>query len=209
MRELPPAAPSCNINAMLKQLVFATNNRHKLDELRQIVGDRFEILGLSDIGCNDDIPETADTLEGNARIKARWVKERYGLDCFADDTGLEVDALGGEPGVRSARYAPGEGHDAQANTALLLHNLRGVADRRARFRTAIVLVEGDSEHLFNGMVNGEITTEPAGCGGFGYDPVFRPEGWDKTFAEATPDEKNAISHRGRATAALVEYLSSK
>ena len=192
-------------------LVFATNNAHKLDEIRQIVGDRINILSLNDIGCHDDIPEDSPTLEGNALAKARWVKERYGYDCFADDTGLEVDALGGEPGVRSARYAPGEGHDAAANTALLLANLRDVpeGDRTARFRTAIALILDGREHLFEGVVDGEITVTPSGRGGFGYDPVFRPEGWTCTFADAMPEEKNAVSHRGRATALLLDFLMNR
>lgn len=191
----------------MKQIVFATNNAHKLAELRQIVAGCFEILSLSEIGCHDDIPETADTLEGNAAIKARWVKEHYGYDCFADDTGLEVDALGGAPGVRSARYA-GDSHDATANMSKLLHELEGVNERSARFRTVICLIIGNDEKLFDGTVEGEILTEAHGKGGFGYDPVFRPCGWSKTFAEATADEKNAISHRGRATSKLIQYLST-
>lgn len=192
-------------------LVFATNNAHKLNELRAIVGGRFNILSLADIGCHDDIPEDADTLEGNAMAKARWVKERYGYDCFADDTGLEVDALDGAPGVRSARYAPGDGHDGAANMALLLRNLAGVpADRRtARFRTAIALLrDGGEEHLFEGIVEGRIIEEQRGEGGFGYDPVFVPEGWTETFAEASPERKNSVSHRGRATGALLDFLLS-
>ncbi len=195
---------------MRRKIVFATNNAHKLEELRSIADDSFEILSLADIGCHDDIPETSDTIEGNARQKACWVRDRYGYDCFADDTGLFVDSLGGAPGVFSARYAGGEGHDSAANTALLLRNLAGKADRRARFRTVIALTEGSGTvRLFEGAVEGEITCEPAGCGGFGYDPVFRPLGWDKTFAEASADEKNAVSHRGRATRLLIEYLNGK
>ena len=192
---------------MKEKIVFATNNSHKLSELRQIVGERYEILSLADIDCHDDIPETADTLEGNALLKAQWVKEHYGYDCFADDTGLEVDALGGAPGVHSARYAPGEGHDAAANTALLLKNLQGVANRKARFCTVIALLQGDRTMMFEGEVKGCILTAPRGEGGFGYDPVFMPEGWDKSFAEASAEEKNAVSHRGRATRALLEYLN--
>lgn len=194
---------------MSRKLVFATNNSHKLSELRSIVDEDICILSLDDINCHDDIPETADTLEGNALIKARWVRDRYGYDCFADDTGLEVEALDGAPGVHSARYASGEGHDSAANTRLLLANLLGKNNRKARFRTVIALIEGKEEHLFTGMVSGVITETPAGCGGFGYDPVFRPDGWKKTFAEATPEEKNAVSHRGRATRKLIEYLNSK
>lgn len=193
---------------MERKIVFATNNRHKLQELRRIAGDSWKILSLEDIGCNDDIPETADTLEGNAEIKARWVKEKYGYDCFADDTGLIVDALGGAPGVYSARYA-GDGHDSQANMSLLLKNMEGVADRAARFRTVIALVQGNDVHLFEGVVEGSITTSPAGCGGFGYDPVFKPAESDVTFAEMDADAKNAISHRGRATARLMDYLLKK
>lgn len=191
----------------MQEIVFATNNNHKLSELRRIVGDRFKILSLAEIGCHDDIPETADTLEGNALMKARYVKERYGYDCFADDTGLMVDALGGAPGVYSARYA-GPGHDSAANMALLLENLRGVTDRKARFVTVIALILDGVEKTFTGKVEGEILTAPEGDGGFGYDPVFRTEGHDATFALMSPDDKNAISHRGRATALLVEYLNS-
>lgn len=178
--------------------------------MRRIVGNRFEILSLADIGCTDDIPEDSDTLEGNAVAKARWVVDRYGYDCFADDTGLEVDALGGAPGVHSARYAPGTGHDAAANTALLLKNLEGTtpADRTARFRTVIALILGGTLNLFEGRVDGVITDSPAGNGGFGYDPVFRPDGFDKTFAEISADEKNAVSHRGRATRRLIDFLNS-
>ncbi len=189
----------------MRDLVFATNNAHKLDEVRSIVGHRMNILGLRDIGCDEDIPETADTLEGNAELKARYVKEHYGYDCFADDTGLEVDALGGAPGVYSARYA-GPGHDSKANMELLLKNMNGRADRRARFRTVIALVEGDDLRLLDGVVEGFITYGPKGSSGFGYDPVFRPEGLDVTFAEMDSDAKNAISHRGRAMKKLLEYL---
>lgn len=195
------------------KLVFATNNKHKLQELRQIVGDRFEILSLSDIGCNVDIPETGATLDENAMIKARYVKEHYGYDCFADDTGLEVEALGGAPGVYSARYAhicgaDAQGHDSEANMSILLDRLKGCDNRHARFRTAIALIIGEDTHMFDGIVQGEILEHRAGEGGFGYDPVFRPEGWNITFAEATPEQKNAVSHRGHATAKLVEYLNS-
>lgn len=189
----------------MSSIVFATNNAHKLSEIREIVGDRIEILSLADIGCHDDIPETATTLEGNALIKARWIKERYGYDCFADDTGLIVDALDGAPGVYSARYA-GEACIAADNVALLLKNMQGEADRKARFVTVIALVEGDTERLFEGRVEGEILTECRGTSGFGYDPVFRPEGNDLTFAEMTDSQKNAISHRGRATTKLLKYL---
>lgn len=188
-------------------LVVATNNAHKLDEIRAILGDRFTVKGLADIGCHDDIPETADTLDGNASIKALYVKEHYGLDCIADDTGLMVDALGGEPGVRSARYA-GPGHDSAANTALLLSRLEGKADRSARFVTAIALTRPDGGVIyFHGKVEGQIAVAPSGSAGFGYDPVFIPdEGDGLTFAEMSAEEKNAISHRGRAIRALADYL---
>ena len=187
------------------KLIFATNNAHKVAEVQAVLGDGYELVTPRQMGITEDIPETASTLEGNARQKARYLYERTGLDCFADDTGLEVDALDGAPGVHSARYAT-DGHDFEANTRLLLHNMEGKEDRRARFRTAIILIEGGEEHLFEGRVEGEITHAPAGCGGFGYDPVFRPEGYELTFAEMSADEKNAISHRARAVAKLVEYL---
>jgi XTP/dITP diphosphohydrolase len=189
------------------KLIFATNNAHKLAEVQAVLGDGYELVTPRQMGITEDIPETASTLEGNARQKARYLYERTGLDCFADDTGLEVDALDGAPGVHSARYAT-DGHDFEANTRLLLHNMEGKEDRRARFRTAIILIEGGEEHLFEGRVEGEITCEPAGCGGFGYDPVFRPEGYEQTFAEMSADEKNAISHRGRAVAKLVAFLQT-
>ncbi|MDE6651281.1 MAG: non-canonical purine NTP diphosphatase [Paramuribaculum sp.] len=192
---------------MKREIVFATNNPHKLQELRCIAGDSWNILSLEDIGCHEDIPETADTLEGNAEIKARFVKNKYGYDCFADDTGLMVDALGGAPGVYSARYA-GPGHDSLANMKLLLENMRGKTDRSARFCTVIALIQGDKLHLFEGTVEGEITMEPAGCAGFGYDPVFKPAESNVTFAEMDADAKNAISHRGRATAKLIDYLKN-
>lgn len=190
----------------MQEIVFATNNINKLREIRRICGDEFRILGLADIGCTEDIPETADTFEGNAELKARYVKEHYGFDCFADDSGLMVDALGGEPGVYSARYAGGEGHDSEANMNLLLKKLEGVTDRRARFVTVIALITGNELHTFSGTVEGEILTERHGNGGFGYDPVFRPLEADCTFAEMAADDKNAISHRGRATAALIDFL---
>lgn len=192
----------------MNELVFATNNAHKAAELRQILGDGYRLLTLAEIGCHDDIPETADTLEGNAEIKARYVYDHYGYDCFADDTGLEVNALGGAPGVYSARYAGGEGHDSQANMRKLLSELNGCNDRRARFRTVIALMRGGKLDTVEGIVNGVITESPSGTDGFGYDPIFMPEGRQKTFAQMTAAEKNAISHRGRATARLVELLNN-
>lgn len=191
----------------MQEIVFATNNQHKLSEIRRIVGDRYRILSLSEIGCHEDIPETADTLMGNALQKARYVKEHYGYDCFADDTGLMVDALDGAPGVYSARYA-GPGHDSVANMRLLLKNMEGHDDRSARFVTVIALLLGEKEMTFEGKVEGEILRVPEGDGGFGYDPVFRPEGGELSFALMTPDAKNAISHRGRATAELLKYLNT-
>ena len=192
----------------MQDIVFATNNQHKLEEIRRIAGDRFRILSLSDIGCHEEIPETAGTLRGNALMKARYVKEHYGYDCFADDTGLMVDALDGAPGVYSARYA-GPGHDSEANVALLLGNLEGCGNRKAHFSTVIALIMDGEEVTFEGRVDGEILNERHGEGGFGYDPVFRPEECDLSFAEMSADAKNAISHRGRATARLLRYLESK
>lgn len=191
------------------ELVFATNNAHKLSEIRAIFGDTLHILSLADIDCHDDIPETANTLEGNALIKARWVKERYGYDCFADDTGLEVEALNGAPGVHTARYAYPDRHDPEANTQKLLAALKGSTNRAAQFRTAIALILNGEEHVFEGVVRGEIATEKRGTEGFGYDPVFIPEETGRTFAELGTDVKNKISHRARAVAKLVEYLSKQ
>ncbi len=195
------------------KIVFATNNAHKLQEVRQILGERFEVVGLADIGCTEDIPETAETLEGNALQKARYVKEHYGLDCFADDTGLEVAALGGAPGVHTARYAElfGNGitHDSDANMNLLLQKLEKKADRSARFRTVISLIYKGEEHLFEGICEGTILSERHGTEGFGYDPVFQPKGYDRCFAQMKAEEKNAISHRGRATQKLVEWLRKR
>ena len=198
------------------KIVFATNNQHKLQEVRHILGRRVEVLSLNDIGCHDDIPETGTTLEENARQKAEYIWQNYHCDVFADDTGLEVDALGGEPGVYSARYA-GEGHDSEANMAKLLQKLGDNDHRRARFRTVIALIQKKDicpcgctsirqEHLFEGIVEGEITRQRSGVGGFGYDPIFRPDGYDKTFAELGTDIKNKISHRARATQKLCEKL---
>lgn len=197
---------------MQKKLVFATNNEHKLKEIRAILGDGYDILSMKDIGCNADIPETAETLEGNALQKARWLQERFGCDCFADDTGLEVEALDGAPGVLSARYAQangrGDGHDAQANSRLLLDNMQDCANRNARFRTVIALICHDKEILVEGIVKGTITTSPRGTDGFGYDPLFVPEGDTRTFAEMEASEKNAISHRRRAADELRKVLDS-
>lgn len=191
----------------MRKLVFATNNAHKLEEIRAILGDKVEVLSLKDIQCDVDIPETADTLEGNAVLKAEYIYRHYGLDCFADDTGLEVEALNGAPGVYSARYAGGEGHDSEANMRKLLAEMEGKTNRKAQFRTAICLIEGGVEHLFEGVVKGEIIEEKRGASGFGYDPVFMPEGYTETFAEMGSEEKNRISHRARAVQALCAYLN--
>ena len=190
------------------KLVFATNTRHKLQEVKAIVGDRVEILSLSDIGCCDDIPETADTLQGNALIKARYISEKYGVNCFADDTGLEVDALDGAPGVYSARYA-GEECNSEANMQKLLQNLTGKSERSAQFRTVIALIINGDEKLFNGVVKGRISTEKLGDSGFGYDPIFIPEGFSESFAQMSAEQKNSISHRFRATEKLSNYLKER
>ena len=236
----------------MNKIVFATNNQHKLEEIRSILGDDFEVLSLSDIGCHEDIPETSDTLEGNAMQKAQYVFDKYGYDCFADDTGLEVDALGGEPGIYSARYAALDGddsisHDSEANMTKLLRKLEGIENRKARFRTVIALIthpqslpkggksdmisvnKGNQTSLpsggieggynpspregqrvgFEGIVNGSIIRERRGGEGFGYDPIFQPEGYDKTFAELGSEIKNHISHRARAVEKLAHYLKEK
>jgi len=198
------------------KLVFATNNQHKLEEIREILGERFEILSLNDIGCHDEIPEDYDRLELNAMQKSRYIFDKYGIDCFADDTGLEVDALNGEPGVHSARYAEGTDHDSEANMNKLLCKLGENNNRKARFRTVISLIMkdndlsedivGDTNIFFEGIVEGQIAKEKRGEEGFGYDPIFVPDGYDKSFAELGADIKNQISHRARAVQKLVEYL---
>lgn len=190
----------------MKRLICATNNRHKLGEIRQILGDAVEVVSLDEVGCHDDIPETAPTLEGNALIKARYIYERYHLPTFADDTGLEVEALGGAPGVYSARYA-GEHCSPADNIRKLLGALEGETRRGARFRTVIALIDEEGrEHLFEGEVKGDILTEAEGLGGFGYDPIFRPEGYAESFATLGEAVKNTISHRARATQRLAQYL---
>lgn len=210
----------------LPQIVFATNNPHKLEEARNILKDKVEILSLSDIGCHDDIEETSETLEGNSLIKARWVKNKYGYDCFADDTGLMVEALDGAPGVYSARYA-GEHCSPADNIALLLKKMKGISNRKAKFATVVALISGTEEFLFEGEVSGRIAEENSGNAGFGYDPVFIPsrkeveeligKGFykhdedvkDKSFAEMSAEAKNEISHRGRAMRKLADFLSLK
>ena len=190
------------------KLVFATNNKHKLEEVRAILGNTIEVLSLNDINCHDDIPETADTLEGNALIKARYIYEKFGVDCFADDTGLEVEALNGAPGVYSARYA-GEECNPEANMHKLLHNLTGKNNRNAQFRTVIALIIKGEEKLFNGIVKGTISNGKMGDAGFGYDPIFIPEGFTESFAQMTSDMKNSISHRYRASEELSNYLKQQ
>ena len=189
------------------KLVFATNNQHKLDEVRKVVTGDFEIVSLSEIDCHDDIPETADTLEGNALQKARYIKEHFGYDCFADDTGLEVEALNNAPGIYSARYA-GPGHDSEANMNKLLQEMKDKETRKAQFRTAIALKLNGNEYLFEGIVRGSIITEKRGNSGFGYDPIFVPENYTETFAELGNDIKNQISHRAEAVKKLIEFLSN-
>lgn len=189
------------------KILFATNNAHKLSEVQAVLGEGYTLVTPRQCGITEEIPEEQETLEGNASQKARYVHDRTGLDCFADDTGLEVAALGGAPGVHSARYAT-DGHDFAANNRLLLKNLEGVTDRRARFRTVISLILHGEEHRFEGVVEGRIIDHEAGHEGFGYDPLFIPDGCERTFAEMSPEEKNAISHRGRAVRKLAEYLHS-
>ncbi len=198
---------------MKKRLVFVTNNVHKIQEVRNLleslgegVAEKYEILSLSDIGCTEDIPETADSFVGNATQKAEYVKMHFGYDCFADDSGLEVYALDMAPGVHSARYATENGHDSEANIQKLMSELEGVNDRSARFRTVIVLLINNESYVFEGVCPGEITVNRSGCKGFGYDPVFRPEGYDQTFAEMEMSQKNKISHRGKAVTALADWL---
>lgn len=191
------------------ELIFATNNAHKLTEVCSVLGTRIKVKTLSECGITEDIPETAPTLEGNALIKARYIFDKTGCDCFADDTGLEVEALGGQPGVHSARYAPGVSHDSQANMALLLSNMQGQTNRRARFRTVIALILDGKEYLFQGSVEGTITTSASGTGGFGYDPIFVADGFTQTFAQMDSEAKNVMSHRGRATEALAAFLSQR
>ena len=197
------------------KIVFATNNQHKLQEIREILGDQFEILSLADIGCHEDIPETGNTLEANAHQKAEYVFDHYHIDCFADDTGLEVDALGGAPGVHSARYAEGTDHNSEANMAKLLRELGDNDNRKARFRTVISLIQMEGgnpvcsrEYQFEGVVEGRIDREKHGSEGFGYDPVFIPEGYDKSFAELGEEIKNQKSHRARAVKKLAESLKT-
>ena len=191
----------------MRQLVFATNNKHKLGEVAAKIGDSFKLLSLDDIGCRDEIEETGLTFTENASLKSRFIHQKYKLDCFADDSGLEVDALNGEPGVFSARYGGIHG-DHEANIDKLLRNLGDNLERGARFRTVISLILDGKEHFFEGVVEGAIRDERTGTGGFGYDPIFQPDGFDITFAEMSLEEKNRISHRARAVEKLVAFLSA-
>lgn len=190
------------------KIIFATNNAHKLKEVQAVLGDGFTLVTPRECGVTEEIPEEQETLEGNASQKAHYLHDRTGCDCFADDTGLEVEALGGEPGVRSARYA-GPGHDSERNMELLLRNMEDITDRRARFRTVISLILDGEEHLFEGIVGGVLLTVPRGTNGFGYDPIFVPDGYAETFAEMSDEAKNAISHRGRAVVKLAAFLNSR
>lgn len=191
---------------MEMELLFATNNKNKLREISEMIPAGIKVQSLSEVGIHEDIPETSPTIEGNALQKVRYVHAKTGGNCFADDTGLEVEALGGAPGVRSARYAT-DGHDDVANIKLLLSNLQGQQNRKARFRTVIALILEGKEYLFEGIVEGTIALTPKGNGGFGYDPLFVPNGYSESFAQMTEEQKNSMSHRGRATQKLVEFLS--
>ena len=191
----------------MHKLVFATNNDHKLRELKEILSAQFDLLSLKDIGCTDDIPETGTTLEVNAEQKSFYIWDKYGINCFADDTGLEIEALGNEPGVYSARYA-GEGRNATDNMLKVLEKMKNETNRNARFRCVISLIIDGEEKQFEGVVEGEILTEKHGEAGFGYDPIFMPHGFNKSFAEMSPVDKNQISHRGRAVMKLVDYLNN-
>ncbi len=190
------------------KLVFASNNKNKIQEIQALVPNTIQIVSLEDIGCTEDIPETADTIEGNAILKANYVTEKYGYDCFADDTGLEVEALNGAPGVYSARYA-GEQKDANDNMDKLLSELKDKTNRKANFKTVIVLNLNGNQNLFTGIINGKIIEEKIGTNGFGYDPIFVAEGFDKTFAELTMEEKSTISHRGIAVKELILFLQKQ
>jgi XTP/dITP diphosphohydrolase len=189
------------------KIVFATNNTNKILEIQSMLPESIEIISLESIGCHEEIPETADTIEENAIMKANYVTEKYGYDCFADDTGLEVDVLNGEPGVFSARYA-GEQRSAEENMTLLLSNLEDKTNRKAQFKTVITLNLKGKQYLFTGIARGEITLERAGNQGFGYDPIFRPEGFQETFAQLALETKNKISHRGKATVELIAFLAN-
>jgi len=191
----------------MRKLIFATNNNHKLEEVKEILKDKYQILGLKEAGLIEDIEETESTLEGNARIKAHFVHDKLNINVFADDTGLEIESLNGEPGVYSARYS-GVNSTAKKNMNLVLSNMKGKRNRKARFRTAICLIINNKEYLFEGVVNGEILEVPAGDSGFGYDPIFKPEGYNISFAQMDMEIKNTISHRGLAMQKLIKFLKT-
>ncbi|GMQ28962.1 non-canonical purine NTP diphosphatase [Algoriphagus confluentis] len=190
------------------KICFATNNKKKIEEVKAALGPKYTLVSLEEIGCDEELPETGHTLDANAFQKARYVKEHFGVDCFADDTGLEVDALDGAPGVYSGRFS-GEPRSDERNIQLLLEKMKGRSERKARFRTVIALILDGREYAFEGIAEGEILEEKVGTGGFGYDPVFRPVGFEKTFAELTLEEKNQISHRGKAVKSFIEFLSQR
>ncbi|MDN3586944.1 non-canonical purine NTP diphosphatase [Pedobacter aquatilis] len=190
----------------MKKLVFATNNQHKTEEIRAALNGKYEVLNLQDIGCDTDIPETADTFDGNATLKSTYVVEHYNIDCFADDSGLEIEALNNEPGVFSARYSGSR--DSSENIQLVLRKMQGLKNRKARFKTVISLMQNGTNHLFEGVINGTIREELSGTNGFGYDPIFQPDGYDITFAEMDLLKKNEISHRALALQKMVAFLKS-
>jgi len=190
----------------MKKIVFATNNQHKTEEIRAALIGQYEVLNLQDIGCDTDIPETADTFDGNATLKSTYVVENYNIDCFADDSGLEIEALNNEPGVYSARYAGSR--DSSENIQLVLAKMQGLENRKARFKTVISLMQNGTNHLFDGVINGTIRTELSGSNGFGYDPIFQPDGYNITFAEMDLSEKNKISHRAIALQKMLTFLKS-
>jgi XTP/dITP diphosphohydrolase len=191
----------------MRTLVFATNNKHKLEEVQALIGDKFQLRTLEEIGCLDDIPETGDTFRDNASQKSRYIWDRFKIDCFSDDSGLEVDALNGEPGVYSARYSGSR--NSEDNLQLVMSKMKGMSNRSARFKCVISIILDGMEHLFEGSVEGEITNSRSGCAGFGYDPIFKPQGHDVSFAEMSAEEKNKISHRGRAVEKLVGFLNQQ
>lgn len=191
----------------MRTLVFATNNKHKLEEVQALIGDKFQLKTLEEIGCLDDIPETGDTFSDNASQKSQYIWQRYNTDCFSDDSGLEVDALNGEPGVYSARYSGSR--DSEENLQLVMSKMKGISNRSARFTCVISIIIDGKEHLFEGSVEGEITISRSGSAGFGYDPIFKPQGYDVSFAEMSAEEKNKISHRARAVEKLVRFLNQQ
>lgn len=196
-----------NEKTLMRTLVFATNNKHKLEEVQALIGDKFQLKTLEEIGCLDDIPETGDTFSDNASQKSQYIWERFKIDCFSDDSGLEVDALNGKPGVYSARYSGSR--DSEENLQLVMSKMKGINNRSARFKCVISIILDGKEHLFEGSVEGKITNSRSGSAGFGYDPIFKPQGYDVSFAEMSAEEKNKISHRARAVEKLVAFLNQQ